>query len=186
VFEVDEVLEGAVTVTASRRKERMFVPNFKRASSAASSAAWIFLRLSFAAAVRRSRDTIEEASLTMSAGSESGRCTSFWSGSNSPAVPFAWTWSGKAKVGSEKEVFSLAACSLRLAYSFWASEYKVSVCFFAWVKKPPRRAPQGDDWTALKASWRSVGRPVVVVVVVVLDVEEVVVDWSEGRDSFWI
>lgn len=58
-------------VTASRRNADMFVPNFSRASSAASSAFCTSFRR-FAASIRK-RETMEEASLTISAESDSGR-----------------------------------------------------------------------------------------------------------------
>ncbi|KAG9701373.1 hypothetical protein KCU76_g72, partial [Aureobasidium melanogenum] len=68
---LSEDVDGAVTVTASRRKDFMFVPNLSSASSAASSAAWIFCRFMFAVAavaLERNSETSDVASLTMSAG----------------------------------------------------------------------------------------------------------------------
>lgn len=120
VFPVAEV-EGAVTVTASRRKDLMPVPNLRSASSAASSAACIFWRLRFAVAavaLERRRETREEASFTISAGRESGRdvaavasappcvCPSFCFpfSLSPPAAP-----SGNANVGSENDVFAAPA-----------------------------------------------------------------------------
>lgn len=58
-------------VTASFKKLRMFVPNLRSASSAASSAFSMSLRR-FAASDRK-RESMLSASLTISAGSDSGR-----------------------------------------------------------------------------------------------------------------
>lgn len=113
---MDEEDEGAVTVTASRRKDFMFVPNLRSASSAASSAAWIFWRLRFAVAVtalERSNETRDVASFTMSAGSESGlvACAVVSVSLTSTfSFPFSVaTFSGNAKLGSENEVFAAPA-----------------------------------------------------------------------------
>jgi hypothetical protein len=107
----------------------MLLPNRSRASSAASSArSMSFRRL---AASERKRETIDCASLTISAGSDSGRSgCSFGSRSLASSAPAAAASSSAASSGFVSEsdrvrfmssVSPVDACVLAAAACFWAS-----------------------------------------------------------------
>jgi hypothetical protein len=129
-FSFSEPDSGGAMETASARKLRMLVPNLRSASSAASSAFSISLNR-FAASERKRRRTLP-ASLTMSAGSESGRsgCASGSSFAFSVEAPLSVA-SGFGARESPAWTERLRACPIRVETPAVAVLLVVAYCLLA-------------------------------------------------------
>jgi len=124
---------GGAMLTASLRNDLILLPSLRRASSAASSA--FSMSLSLFAASDRKRETMDWASLTMSAGRESGLsgwdCTvCFSSGVDEAPASAADCSDGSASTGFVREsplvlltmsAHPLEACVVAAVLIFWAS-----------------------------------------------------------------